>query len=296
MLFRIEDSENPFGCHREYSIPIEKLPRLELAEVEGYIAEEIRKEVNNANNRKLLSYSKSLGVCLLKYNKYTDNKLHINKLDSCDFVNYYDIESDKCEYKIYSLANGVYNKESKHKEKKIVLLNFVIDVSDNNLLDLYLQKITGTGRKKVASPEKDKEVLLMQSPEDMVITTYLDSVYLLYALFMRYGMKKSIHKNLINQIKNLDSYRFEICGEVERYALIEIVNYLYNYGKNDIEMCHRVFQDSQGEEHLSMYYDPILQLHGIQNECFEDSFMLGDYNGNIVSDWIWHFYAKVYIG
>jgi len=55
-----------------------------------------------------------------------------------------------------------------------VLLNFIIDVSDNNLFDAYLQKITGTGRKIVASPEKDKEVLFVQSPEDIVISEYFD--------------------------------------------------------------------------------------------------------------------------
>lgn len=295
MLFRIEDSENSYGCHREYSIPREKLPRLKVAELEGYLANEIRKEVNNANNRKLLSYSKSLGVCLLKYNKYADNELHINKWDIHDFVSYYDVKADTYECEPYSLLYGLHNIEFKPKKKKIVLLNFNIDVSDNKLLDAYLQKITGTGRKKMASPEKDKEVLLMQSPEDMVISAYSDSVYLLYALYLKYGMKKSIYTNLINKINILEDFLFEFCGEVERHALIEIVNYLYFNGKYEIEMSHRIFQDSQRAEHMPMYYDSILQLHGIQNESFEDSYMLGDYNGNVVSDWIWHFYAEKYM-
>lgn len=292
MLFRIEDSENSYGCHREYSIPSEKLPKLKVAELEGYLAEEIRKEVNNANDRKLLSYSRSLGVCLLKYNKYTDNELHINKWDIYDFVYYYDVKADTYECEHYSLANGLHNIEFKPKKGKIVLLNFKIDVSNNNLLDAYLQKNTGTGRKKMASPEKDNEVLLMQSPKDMVISTYLDSVYLLYALFLKYRMKKSIYTNLIIKFYTLEDFHFELCGEVERHALIEIVNYLYFNGKHEIKMSHRILQDSQRAEHMPMYYDPILQLHGIQNESFEDSYMLGDYNGNVVSDWIWHCYAE----
>lgn len=295
MLFRIEDSENPYGFHREYSIPIEKLPRVKMDELEGYLAEEIRKEVNNANDRKLLSYSKSLGVCLLKYNKYTDNEVHINKLDIHDFVYYYDVEVGKYECKPYSLAYGLYDIEFEHKKKEIVLLNFKIDVSDNNLLDAYLRKITGMGRKKVASPEKDKEVLLMQSAEDMIISTYSDSVYLLYALFMKYGMEELIYTNLINKIYLLENFRFEFCGEVERYALIEIINYLYFKGKYEMELSPSIFQDSRKEDYLPVYYDPILQLHEIQNESFEESYMLGDYNGNVVSDWIWHFYAKRYM-
>lgn len=294
MLFRIEDSENLEGCHREYSISEEKLPRLKVAELEGYLAKEIRKEVNNATNRKLLSYSKSLGVCLLKYNKYTDNELHINKCDLYDFVSYYDVKAGTYESKPYSLANGLYI-ELKQITKKIILLNFIIDVSDNNLLDTYLKKITGKGRKKVASPEKDKEVLLMQSPKDMVISTYLDSVYLLYALFLKYGMEESIYINLINKIKILEGYRFEGCGEVERHALIAIVEYLYFEGEYEIEMGCRIFQDSQREEYMPMYYNPILQLHDIQNESFEDSYRLGDYNGNVISDWIWNFYSEKYM-
>ncbi|KOP67837.1 hypothetical protein AMS62_23220 [Bacillus sp. FJAT-18019] len=292
MLFRIEDSENSNGHHREYSIPRERLPQLKIAELEGYLAKEIRKEVNNSKDRKLLSYSKSLGVCLLKYNKYTDNELHINKCEEYDFVYYYDIKANKFKCKPYSLLCGLDNIKIKHKERGIVLLNFKIDISNNNLLDSYLRKNTGMGRKKMASPEKDKEVLLMQSPEDMVISTYSDSVYLLYGLYLKYGMDESTYTNLIDKIYNLEDFRFEFCGEGERYALLEIVNYLYMNGIYEKKMSDRLLQDSQSSEHMPIYYDSILQLHGIQNESFEDSYMLGDYNDNVISAWIWNFYAE----
>jgi len=82
---------------------------LKVAELEGYLAKEIGKEVNNANNRELLSYSKSLGVCLLKYNKYTDNELRINKFDTHDFVYYYDVKAGTYECESYSLAYGLHN-------------------------------------------------------------------------------------------------------------------------------------------------------------------------------------------
>ena len=64
MLFRIEDTENIDGCHRQYEIPFDELPRMKMSDLERFISNEVRKEINNANDRKLLSYSKSLGVCL----------------------------------------------------------------------------------------------------------------------------------------------------------------------------------------------------------------------------------------
>lgn len=294
MLFRIEDNENINGCHREYEIPFDNLPKMHMSELEKYLAEEIRKEVNNANDRKLLSYSKSLGVFLLKYNKYTDNELHINTQEFYDYICYYDCKKESFERGMYRLIDGVMGYGFRHKKREIILTNIVIDISDNILLDNYLNKLTGVGRKKMASPEKDKEVLMMQSPNDMVISDYSASVYLLYALFLRYGMKKSIYKNLINRISNLEDFRFGFCGEIERNALLTIINYLYYDGRNEIEMSRKVFHDSAEDEHISMYYDPILQLHGIQEDDFFDSYMLSDYNSNIVSDWVWHYYSEEY--
>lgn len=294
MLFRIEDNQNIDGCHREYAIPIEKCPQMPMAELEGYIAEEIRKEVNNANDRKLLSYSKSLGVCLLKYNQYTDNELHINRQDSYDWIYYFDWKKRFYDCEVYGLKEGVIGNGFRHNKREITLVNICIDISDNELLDAYLKKITGVGRKKMASPEKDEEVLLMQSPRDIIISDYLDSVYLLYALFLKYGMKDSIYNKLMRRIFHIEDFRFEFCGETERNALLTIVDYLYHYGKYEVEMSRKVFQDSAEAERISMYYDSILQLHGIQRDDFWDSYMLSDYNGNIVSDWIWEYYSEIH--
>lgn len=296
MVFRIEDNQNIDGNHREYEIPFQSLPVLKMKEFEKYLAEQIRKEINNSQDRNLLSYSKALGVCLLKYNKFTDNELHINTdIDSvCGYIYFYYLKNQKLEFACepFDLMYGLYGLDSKKRERDIIVLNFNIDVSDNYLLDGYLRKMTGTGRKKVASPEKDKEVLVMQSPNDMVISDYLDSVYLLYALVLRFGMKKSVYENLYYRIQNLEDYRFECCGEIERKALLTIIEYLYYYGKDERIMIEQILQDSQNNEHLSTYYDPILQLLGIQEESFEDSFMLGDYNSNIVSEWIWYCYSQ----
>lgn len=289
MLFRIEDSANINGKHREYNIPEKDLPELRVTQLESYIATEIRKEVNNSKDRSLLSYSKSLGVCLLKYNKFADNQLRINNLDDIeDFVFYYVLKSKKVKCKTFNLKEGIKYK----KNRKIKLINFKIDISNNILLDEYMRKETGIGLKKVASPEKDKEVLLMQSPYDMVITCYLESVYLLYALYLKYGMNEGIYNNLLNKISTLEDFRFVCCGESERDALIAIVNYLYYNGEDEKEMSQKIYQDSRKSEEISFYYNPILQLHDIQIESFNDSYMLSDYNGNIISDWIWEFYKN----
>ena len=113
--------------------------------------------------------------------------------------------------------------EFKHSNRKIVLCNFSLDVSDNAQVNYYLNRFTGVGKKKYASPEKDKEVVLMQSPNDLVISQYTDSVYLLYALVYKYGMSEYIFRNLYHKIATLDEFRFDYCPETEREALLNIV-------------------------------------------------------------------------
>lgn len=298
MLFRIEDTENPDGHLREYKIPIADLPRLKMMELENYLAVEIRKEINNTHDRKLLSYSKSLGVCLLKYNKFTDNELHINTDINtnilCNNVYYFELEDQNIPPKYIQsiLFEYLHCLISENIKNEIILYNFQVDVSDNNSLDRYLERVTGIGRKKMASPQKDKEVLLMQSPNDIIISAYSDSVYLLYALFFKYGISSSIYNDLMYQISTLDECRFYSCGESERNGLLMVINYLYNCGQSERKMSQRVFEDTLNSEHLSCYYDPILQLCGIQEDSFQVSYMNSDYNCNIVSDLIWNCYSN----
>lgn len=291
MLFRIEDTENIDGCHRQYEIPFDELPRMRMSDLEMFIASEVRKEINNANDRKLLSYSKSLGVCLLKYNKYTNNELHISNILQ-NRLSYYDCKKEWSKTIGYDMYYGLPEYECNHPNRKIVLQNFSLDVSDNNLIDSYLKSHTGVGKKKMASPEKDKEVLVMQSSGDLIASQYIDSVYLLYALVRKYGMSKTVFQNIYRKIATLEKFRFDYCDETERVALLAIVEYLYYQGSVERAISHHVFVDSQNDNRISTYYDPILQLHGIQEDGFWDSYMLSDYNSNIVSDWIWEFYGR----
>lgn len=292
MLFRIEDSENEDGIHREYCIISQDLPIMQMSEIEGYVANEIRKEVNGASDRRLLSYSKSLGICLLKYNKYTDNEIHINERYIGDYIHYFDLKEQKREIEPYSLDYAFPDIWINKTKQNVCLVNFALDVSNNDLLDCYLKKYTGVGRKKVASPEKDNEVLLFQSPSDFVIKQYSDSVYLLYALVMKFGMKKCIHDELVEYIFKLENFRFEFCNPNERIAIIKVIDYLFNFQKVERNMSAAVIMDSYKSCDISGYYDPITQFHDIQNQWFEDSFALSDYNDNVISRGIWCIYNK----
>ena len=86
MLFRIEDVNGYNPVQRSYDqsdysfIPIDK------DEFDKTIATMIREEINGAKNRTLHSYSKSIATCILKYNEFTDNELHI-LIDNCAYYN-----------------------------------------------------------------------------------------------------------------------------------------------------------------------------------------------------------------
>lgn len=291
MLFRIENTVDLDGRHRKYALTYEELPQMLLFDLEAYIANEVRKEINNAKNRTLLSYSKSLGVCLLKYNEYADNELHISNMP-LNYLYFFDCKKWRArviEYDMYyGLPQYIYNSSN----RKIILLNFSLDTSNNYQVNSYLKYYTGKGKKAFASPEKDYEVLIMQSPQDLVISQYIDSIYLLYALVYRYGMNQDIFFELYNMINMLPDYSFSFCNETERDGILEIVQYLYYYGNYERKLSEKVFLQSQRKERFSIYYDPILQLHGIQAEDFYESYMLRDYNANVVSDCIWDCYWK----
>ena len=56
MLFRIEDTQNSAGNHQRYSLSIEQLSSIRLGDLDVYIANEVRKEINTTNNRLVLRY------------------------------------------------------------------------------------------------------------------------------------------------------------------------------------------------------------------------------------------------
>ena len=290
MLFRIEDTSNPDGNHRKYNIPLNKCPIMPLSDLGGYISNEIRKEVNNAKDRRLLSYSKSLMICLMKYNQYADNELHINtEIDhnSCDFIQI--IHDGKQLCIPFDLRCDLSSIKECSKDSLVILQNFAIDIADNELLDVFLKDNTGTHRKKVASPEKDHEVLLFQSKNDIVLTEYLKQAYILLALSIRYGLPKNVAIYIIDHIKALPDYRFNDYQH-ERAALLYIVCHIYHNRCFEKQVLRSIKED----EVLRICFDSIYQFSSIIDKetsfdeiCNDDFY----YNCNVVSDIIMKAYS-----
>ncbi|MBD5549771.1 MAG: hypothetical protein HDQ96_01145 [Lachnospiraceae bacterium] len=296
VYFRIEDIANYEGIQRNYRIETDKLPVMNKQAVEYYIAEEIRKEVNGSKDRNLLSYSKSLGVCLIKYNEYVDNELHICYVNDMWYENSicYFSPNQHIKHKIYSLEKGLYSHGIFKGNDEIKLINFVLDIANNKLLNDYLLKFTKTGLKQYASPEKDYEVIMMQAYDDLTIEIYIDSIYLLYALQLKYNFlrNRDIVNLLICEISQLEDFRFENC-EHERQAIIFLIQYLYSETEFEKIVFEEMLKYSEKREIFYGYYNSLLQLHGIIYDDFEDSYHLSDYNDNVVSDIFWK-YCMIY--
>ena len=153
MLFRIEDISGRNPKLRTYDADDFTIPLINKQKVDEYIALKIREEVNGSRNRELLSYSKSLATCLLKYNKYDDNELHICMTEGWQNFILYISPKDNVKWKSYYIRDRIKEKSLFNKTGKIQLLNFIIDVSNNTLVDEYLRCYTGVGKKILASPE-----------------------------------------------------------------------------------------------------------------------------------------------
>lgn len=266
LLFRIEGNEDWGEKKRDYNLP--PIP-IQAQELDSYIAEEIKKEVNGSKQRKLLSYSKSLGICLLKYVDYCiDKELHILYWSyDCSYIQFgnnqmaYDLEE-------------VMEQRTFDTNETIEISNFIIDISDNKMLDQYLRQMTGTGKKKFASPQKDQEVVVMNpDPDnDWMIEGYLNTVYLLYALVYKYGINEAISSDIKQKICDLEPNRFIFC-EQERKALIIIVDYLSNNYDYERKVTNKILDECR-------------------NSAFYEPYMLSDYNTNLVSEYIWDIYYR----
>ena len=289
MLFRIEDVQGYQPNLRTYDPSEFVAPIIDKSEVDSFIAQEIRKQLNVHKTRGMWSYSKSLAACLLKYNKFTDNELHIFFNADIDYIAYVSHKGNVMR-RYYALDDRLDGAPLFNKAGKIRLIGFVVDVSDNALADEYLRQFTGVGLKKVASPEKDSEVIVMNPPNDTVISCYIDSVYLLYALQYKYNFLNDadIREDLIAELEALDDLRFDGCHD-ERFALIRLIEYLALNWQEECSISGGIYKYSREEFHPSAFYDSILQFNGILKDDFETSLYLGDYNGNVVSELLWKY-------
>lgn len=295
MLFRIEDISGFDPNLRTYDAYDFTRPVVSKAQIDIYISSKIRDEVNGSKSRELLSYSKSLATCLLKYNKFTDNELHICIINGVLDIIVYDSQRSNMKYKTYSIRNRINGKPLFNKEGKIRLRGFIIDVSDNNSVDEYLRYYTDTGKKIMASPEKDNEVVVMNPPNDLIIKEYIDAVYILYALQLKYSFLNNadVRKNLIRELEDMEESCFYYCSQ-EREAFILLVQYLHDYWSYEKEISRGIYEYSEKEEHSSICYDSILQFHGILDHEFEVAEFLGTYNDNAISRLLWK-YCRRYL-
>ena len=135
----------------------------------------------------------------------------------------------------------------------------------------------------------------MNPPNDLVINQYMDAVYILYALQLKYEFLSDvrIRRTLISELKNMDEFHFEYCPH-ERIAFIKLILYLSTNWNYERRISMRIYNYSENEEHLSMYYDPILQFYGIKKDSFDESYYLSTYNENVISDLIWK-YCRIYL-
>ncbi len=293
MLFRIEDVSGFEPNYREYEPDNYNYIQLDKEDIDSYIATEIRKQINCSNTREVLSYSKSLATCLLKYNTFADNELHIMNSNIMDYIRYQN-EDGHFKYKSYSIKKRLNGKKLFQTPGKIRITNFIIDVSDNYLLEQYLQTYTNVGRKSYASPEKDHEVIVMNPPKDYPICNYMNSIYTLYALNLRYNFlkKHQIVHGIINQLRNLEKFRFS--NPYECYAIIKLICYLANHWKYEYKLSKKILDESDNKVHLSICFDSILQFNSILKDDFMVAYSLCADTEDIITRIFWN-YCYIYL-
>lgn len=258
MLFRIEDINNYDGNHRTYNIPTGELQKIDN-NIEYYIANEIRKEINNSKSRRLLSYSKSLGICMLKYNIFGDNELHITDAP-IDTIMFLHKKDDMIIPYPFTLSDNFL--DDINLDYDLYLYNFIVDVSDNQALDNYLRKTTGKGRKIFASPEKDYEVVMYQSYiNDIIISSWLPSIYLLFSLALKYGFPDFVSSEIYNKVVNLPDYRFESnYGINEREGILLIIEYLSEKLAFEKEIIENLLKTLKNLDNISFGFSSMDQF------------------------------------
>ncbi len=294
MLFRIEDVSGFDPNFREYNPKNYDYPLVDKEEIDIYIATEIRNQINCRNTRKVLSYSKSLATCLLKYNNFADNELHIM---TSNYINYFCYINANGEHvrKLYSIKKRLNGEQLFQTPGKVRITNFIIDVSDNHLLEQFLQTYTGVGLKSYASPQKDHEVIVMNPPNDFSIReSYMNSIYTVYALNLRYNFlnKPYIVHGIVNELRKLEKSRFQ--NSYERYAIIKIIYYLAGHWEYEFEISKEILNESNDKMHLSICFDSILQFNSILKDDFMDALNCCTDTPDVITHIFWK-YCYMYL-
>lgn len=304
MLFRVEKYGEKDFNNRYYDVDEFNAPVIDKYDIDEYIAEKIRYEINGSKNRQILSYSKSLATCLLKYNKFEDNVLHICRANSdCNYINYISPKGKK--FREYNLAKRISaTKPVFKKDGKIMLLGFVIDVSNNEIVDEYLRCYQDKGMKKRISPEKDAEIVIMNPRNDNPIDNYMSFVYMLYALQMKYNILNvfNIRERLIDDIMKMDDFYFdEYCNNQK--TICYLIDFLAcycrmgsDYYEREWEKCQQFCKDlNNGKCGILPPFD-LLLFDRIISQSYKDAYELFysyDVQEDVLSAILWDYYCEI---
>lgn len=213
-----------------------------------------------------MSYSKSLAVCLLKYNDKRTGELHILDEDyNIDTIYYTNSKRGIVKAKWYNIEERSLDNPIFKKNTDIYLEDFMIDISiERRILDKYIEKYTNKSTKKMISPQKDQEVIVMNPRNDLVVPERsMDSIYVLYALQKRYHFlkDKKIRKDLKHKIK-------ENVQKEEREVFYKLISYLGEEWKKEEQNSKKIYDYEQRITHW-LKGDPFLEFDSISREEFE---------------------------
>lgn len=254
LLFRTESDE--------YLRPYPENNEIEVEKIENTIANELREQINNGNEKRIFSFTLFLAVALFKYNPLGYNDMIISTtpskaINSIILKKGYDRFWLQCELKNEKLIVNSFDPYASFldadfkdilPEGKYIIENYLIDVcKDHSEIDYYLWRVTGKGKKKYAACKSDGEVLarkIIEGSNSIIMSKIelqhghlLDLVYVLFSLYYKnYLHSPSIIESIFNKNKSLR------VNDDEYTALKHLQDYLYLYIDIDQNCCNEMIQ------------------------------------------------------
>ena len=302
LLFRTESEE--------YLRPYPENTEIEVEKIENVIANELREQINNGNEKRIFSFTLFLSVALFKYNPSGSNDMLIaitpsQAINSIILKKGYGRVWLQCELNNEKLIVNSFDPYASFldadfkdvlPEGEYVIENYLIDVcKDHSEIDYYLWRVTGKGKKKYAACKSDGEVLARNIIEDSnsIIMSkielqhghLLDFVYVLFSLCYKNYL---LCPNIIELIFNKSEHLNRRVTNDEYTALIHIQAYLYLYIDIDQNCCNEMIQkkveeyfkqDKIGQYSYSKGYQLAMEI--MNTDFFNDVFKLfcdSDYN------------------
>jgi len=237
MLYFRTDDENGLSPHERENT--DKGVVLNYHDIDAFIAEEVKNQVNGSKNRNIFSLSKSLATVIFKYNYFSDNPIQIitplythARYGGCAKVylrNKWGEWRSKPRYIPFNTKGDFFKisdriVDMKRSDCNVLLSNYVLEVSTQRDLHQYLLRHTGVGLKARVSPEKDAEVFIRNIDagwDSVVISQNVDTVYLIYALQYKtdFLLDLEISNGLIGLLREC------ISDDIEFNALNKLIYY-----------------------------------------------------------------------